>query len=87
MTYAGADPETAKFFETVIGKTRITQLPNDAKYFSENYREQNLMNANEVRTLASDQMLIISTNRKPVLINTQPYLKNGKFKRWIYCWI
>lgn len=81
LAYSGSDPETAKFFETIIGKKRVTQLPNNLQQYSENYREENLINANEVRTLASNKALIVSTNRNPVLVETTPYFVNSRFKR------
>jgi len=81
LAYSGADPETAKFFETIIGRQRITQLPNEVKDFKEQYREQNLMNANEVRTMEQDEVLIVSTNRNPVLTKCTPFFKQGRFSR------
>lgn len=83
LAYAGADPETAKFFETVIGRKRVTQLPNDIKQFNEHYREENLMNANEVRTMGTNQVLIVSTNRNPVLAHSEPYFTQWRYKRMI----
>ncbi len=80
LAYSGSDPETAKFFENIIGKQRITQLPNNLQQFSENYREQNLINANEVRTLDQDKVLIVSTNRNPVLTKSTPFFELGRFK-------
>ncbi len=83
MTYAGADPETAKFFESIIGRKRITQLPNNLQQFNEQYREENLMNSGDVRMMDSDQVLIVSSNRKPVLTKSTPYFVQGRFKRMI----
>lgn len=81
LTYAGADPQTAQFFEQIIGRKRITQLPSDVHHYNEHYREQNLMNANEVRTMQSDEVLIVSGNRNPVLAKSQPFFTQGRFKR------
>lgn len=81
LCYAGSDPETASFFERIIGKKRITQHPGTEEYYNEQYREQNLINANEVRTLADDQTLIVTKNRDPVLIPSKGYYQLGKFKR------
>jgi type IV secretion system protein VirD4 len=83
LAYSGADPETAKFFETIIGRKRITQLPNDLKHYNEQYREENLMNANEVRTMDSDQVLIVSTNRDPVLMHSEAFFQQWRFKRMV----
>lgn len=83
LAYAGADPETAKFFETVIGRKRVTQLPNDLRQFNEQYREENLINANEVRTMDSDKVLIVSTNRDPVLAHCEPFFQQWRYKRMV----
>ncbi|MDC0947968.1 type IV secretory system conjugative DNA transfer family protein [Gammaproteobacteria bacterium] len=83
LTYSGADPETAKFFETIIGRKRVTQLPNNVQNYNEQYREENLINSNEVRTLGQDQVLIVSTNRDPVLTRATPFFTQGRFKRMV----
>lgn len=82
LTYAGSDPETCLFFEKLCGKVRERQRkellspnPQDA------YREFNLVNANEVRTLGMDEMLVVSTNRDPVRIPSQGYFKVRPFSR------
>lgn len=80
LCYSGSDPETASFFERIIGKTRITQKPKNQDAM-ENYREQNLMNANEVRTMNDDQVLIVIKNRFPVLIKAKGFFELGKYKR------
>lgn len=81
LAYSGSDPETASFFEKIIGKQRITQLPNNMQHFVENYREQNLMNSNEVRTMDKDKVLIVTTNKNPVLIKSHPFYEVFRFKR------
>ncbi|MCU7889902.1 MAG: type IV secretory system conjugative DNA transfer family protein [Candidatus Thiodiazotropha sp. (ex Lucinoma aequizonata)] len=80
LTYAGADPQTASFFENIIGRVRERQK----KEFddpTDQYREYNLLNASEVRTIASDETLIVSSNRQPVRLKTTPYFENWTFKR------
>jgi type IV secretory pathway TraG/TraD family ATPase VirD4 len=81
LSYAGSDPDTATFFERIIGKKRITQLPDNLENYNEHYREQNLINANEVRTMQDDQVLIVTKNRDPVLITSKGYYQVGKYKR------
>ncbi len=80
LTYAGADPETAKFFERVAGRVREWQKEH---YFNhvEHYKEYNLINAGEVRTISSDQALIVSGNRQPIKIETTSYFNNWTMKR------
>ena len=79
MTYAGSDPETVKFFETISGRQRITQT-NGSQQSVEHYRESNLINANEIRTIPNGKALLISSNRQPILLNTRPYFE---VSRWV----
>ena len=83
LSYAGSDPETASFFERIIGKKRITQHPDDIEQHTEQYREQNLINANEVRTMNDEQVLIVTKNRDPVLISSKGFYQVGRFKRMV----
>lgn len=80
ITYSGADPQTSKFFETIIGRVKERQK-KDFGDTTDQYREYNLMNANEVRTIQDDQALIVSKNRQPILLSTTPYFQNWTFKR------
>ncbi len=89
VAYAGSDPETASYFERVIGKTRVYQYQDPtarnggrsptAHY--EQYREQNLMNANEIRTMKSEEVLIVSGNHDPILIPSRGYYEVGRMRR------
>jgi type IV secretion system protein VirD4 len=81
LAYSGSDPESSLFFERIIGKQRITQLPNNMQHFVESYREQNLMNSNEVRTMDSNQVLIVTTNKNPILIESLPFFEVRKYKK------
>ncbi len=83
VTYAGADPETAQFFERVVGKVRERDRP---VFFGkpkgpDTYREYNLINANEVRTLKDDEGLIVSANRNPILLKTRGYFEEPRYRR------
>ena len=82
MTYSGSDPETLLFFEKLCGKVRERQRRD---LFSTNpqdqYREYNLVNADEIRTLGKDETIIVSTNRNPARIKTLPYFENRAFKK------
>jgi type IV secretion system protein VirD4 len=80
IAYAGSDPETASFFERIIGKTRVTQFAS-LDSTMEHYREQNLLNANEIRTMKDEQILIVSGNQDPILISSKPYFQNWSMKR------
>jgi type IV secretory pathway TraG/TraD family ATPase VirD4 len=80
LTYSGADPDTARLFESVTGKVRERQKEDAAKMV-DTYREYNLINASEVRCLKDDEALIVSTNRNPILLKTIPYFKDTRFVR------
>jgi type IV secretion system protein VirD4 len=80
LTYAGADPDTAFFFERIAGKVRERQKAKlDA--LVDTYREFNLINADEVRTLGDKQALVVSTNRFPALIETKAYFQEPRLTR------
>ena len=85
IAYAGSDPETASFFERIIGKTRVYQRRNpitgDSNNHFEQYREENLLNANEIRTMKSEEVLIVSGNQQPVLIPSRAYFEVWRMKR------
>lgn len=82
LTYSSADPETAQFFEKIIGRKRITQMPDYLNQnHNEHYREENLMNSAEIRMINEDQTLIVSTNRNPVLTKAVPFFKQWKLRR------
>jgi len=80
LTYSGADPKTADFFEKIVGKVRERQK-QDILEPVDQYTEYNLINANEVRTIESDKALIVSSNRQPIKFITTPYFKNWSLSR------
>jgi type IV secretion system protein VirD4 len=89
IAYAGSDPETALYFERLAGKTRVYQYHDPtagsghrtATSHHETYREQNLMNAGEIRTMPSDAVLIVSGNQHPALIPSNGYFEVGRLRR------
>lgn len=80
LAYSGSDPETALFFERIIGKTRYYQTPDYLNPI-EQYREQSLFLSNEIRTMKSEEVLIVSGNQDPVLIPSKAYFQVGWMKR------
>lgn len=80
LAYAGSDPETALFFEKIIGKTRYYQT-SDYLNHMEQYREQSLLLSNEIRTMREDQVLIVSGNQDPVLIPSKGFYQVGWMNR------
>jgi type IV secretion system protein VirD4 len=88
IAYAGSDPETASFFERIIGRTRVYQYQdptahggNSATAHIEQYREQNLMNANEIRTMQDEEVLIVSGNKDPIKIASRAYWQVWRLRR------
>lgn len=80
ITYAGADPQTAHFFENIAGKVRERQKKSfDAT--NEEYREYNLINASEVRMITKDEALIVSGNQQAVKLHTTPFFTHRKWLR------
>lgn len=80
LTYAGADPQTAQFFENIIGRVRERQK----KEFddpTDQYREYNLINSGEIRMIESNEALIVSGNRQAIKLKTTPYFMLPKWKR------
>ena len=80
ITYAGADSETANFFERIIGRVRERQK-REITDPTDQYREYNLMNSAEVRMIEENQALIVSGNRQAIKLNTTPYFQNWRFNR------
>ncbi len=80
ITYSGADPQTASFFEKIIGKVRERQM---REFFdtTDQYREYNLINAGEIRTIDADKALIVSGNKQVIQIKATPYFENWTFNR------
>ncbi|MCI5165807.1 MAG: hypothetical protein D3903_06855 [Candidatus Electrothrix sp. GM3_4] len=77
---SSSDPVTAKFFSELSGKVRERHT-RDIKRAVDDYREYNLFNTDDVRTMGIDEALIISKNRYPVRLNIQPYFENRIFKK------
>lgn len=80
MTLSGSDPETCLFFEKLAGKVRERQR----KFLTattDTYREYNLLNASDIRTLEPAQALVVSTNRNPVLVPTRGYFEDRHLRK------
>lgn len=82
LTFSGSDPKTVQFFESIIGHVRERQRE---KFFGiqQDYNEYNLMNADDVRRLQSDQLLIVSSNQQPIITEVTPWYENWRLKRQV----
>ena len=81
ITYSGSDPETVKLFEKLTGRVRERQK-KELDDIVDTYKEYNLMNANEVRTIRKDQALLVSTNNNPVLLDSKGYYELRQYLRY-----
>jgi len=80
VAYSGSDPETARFFENIIGRVRERQK-REITDTTDQYREYNLMNSAEIRMMDENQALIVSSNRQAIKLKTTPYFESWTFKR------
>ena len=77
---SSSDPVTADYFSNLSGRVRERQIRRFDDTNSD-YREYNLLNSDEVRTIGDNESLVISKNRHPVKINVTPYFANRVFKK------
>ncbi|MBU2969832.1 type IV secretory system conjugative DNA transfer family protein [Pseudoalteromonas sp. C2R02] len=77
---SSSDPITAEYFSKMTGRVRERHIPIEPDK-QDSYREYNLLNSNEVRTMQDHEALLISRNRQPVKLVVTPYFSNRKFKK------
>lgn len=80
ITYSGADPETARFFEAIAGKVIETRR-DKIEDITQQRHEYNLLNADAVRRIGNHQAVLVSANKNPGLIQTQGYFENSRFRK------
>jgi len=73
--YSGLDIQTAKMVEVMLGKARYEKVTLSG---SSGSREENLMNADRVRTMKDEQALFFYANKEPIMMSTKAYFKQGK---------
>ena len=59
---SGSDPTTSNYFSDLSGRVRERQLRQYSDHNSD-YREYNLLNPNEVRTMQDGQVLVVSNQK------------------------
>ena len=79
LTYSGSDPETASFFEEDYWPRSGKDSPVKFLDHIDEYRDYYLMHANEIRTMEKDQVLIVSSNKKPRLAECDPLVQEQAF--------
>lgn len=80
LTYSGADPETARFFEGIAGKVIETRR-DKIEDITQQRHEYNLLNADAVRRIGDSQAVMVSANKNPGLIETRGYFQHRKLSR------
>jgi len=73
LFYPGLPNETARLVEQLLGREVVKERRMDG---SVHRREHNLLNADRIRTLAEDQAILVTGNREPLLLDTQPCFRN-----------
>jgi type IV secretion system protein VirD4 len=79
LVYAGLDLETSKMVQDMLGKVVTEKKGSGGK----SRRENNLMNADQIRQMSEDQALCLSANREPMLFNTTPAYRDHRLKKMI----
>lgn len=80
MTYAGSDIETCEFFQKIIGQVRETSKEKFTDLKSE-VRDYNLFNTNDIRTLADNAALLVTSNNNPIILETIAHYQNKGLQR------
>lgn len=80
LAYSGADPETAHFFQDIAGKV-IEVRRDKLEDITQQRHEYNLLNADAVRRIADHQAVMVSSNKNPALLETEPYFQHRRFAR------
>ena len=77
LVYSGLDVESSKMVQEMLGKVVVEQKGNGTKH----RREDNLMNADEIRRIGEDQALCVSSNKPPVLLDTVPSFRDPRLRK------
>lgn len=77
LTYSGADPETARFFETIAGKVIETRR-DKIEDMTQQRHEYNLLNADAVRRIGDNQAVLVSANKNPGILETRGYFEDRR---------
>ena len=82
LVFAGADYSTAKEISDVIGKKLLVER-NNLTDIQQHYQELTLLTANEIRTLQSNQAVLLSKNRHPLIVEIIPFYEHSTFKSFV----
>jgi type IV secretion system protein VirD4 len=81
LFYSGTDLDTSKMVESLLGK-----MKKRARFLVDgeaSYQEENLMNADQVRTMGDNQALCFCSNNAPIILNTKPYFRQDRLQKMV----
>ena len=78
LVYGGADVVTTAWVEKMAGKMKFREYDEAGPT---RHREENLINADRIRTLADDQAVMLFANKEPMLLRTTPWFENPRLAR------
>jgi type IV secretory pathway TraG/TraD family ATPase VirD4 len=81
LFFSGTSQKTAQVIERMLGRViRQETYHTERNETMTSRNEFNLLNADEIRTLADNQAIFLTGNKSPILLDVLPYFKNSKFK-------
>jgi len=80
LVFSGSDFNTSSEISQVIGRQQFTER-NDYSDTVRNHREQNLLNPDQIRTLQDNELVFLSKNRFPIILETTPFFENSKLAK------
>ena len=80
LTYSGADPETARFFEAIAGKVIETRR-DKIEDITQQRHEYNLLNADAVRRIGNHQAVMVSANKNPGILETRAFFEDRRLRK------
>jgi type IV secretion system protein VirD4 len=78
MVYGGADVVTTAWVEQMAGKMKYREYDEAGP---RSHREENLINADRVRTLPAGQALLLSANKEPMMVKARSYFDIPRLDR------
>ncbi len=75
LYFGGSGHETTQALESMLGKTEVTDEDGRKKVMP-------LMTADSIRTMKSDQAILLCGNLKPMLVTLHPFYNNPAYRRY-----
>ena len=81
VSFGGAEPQTANYFSSKIGKKRKFYYLENKDTHVEHHSEHDLISSGEIRELPDNQVLVLCDNNKAAIIDVFPSYENSQYKR------